>query len=373
MPQPADLVHGWVSTDCGRGTIDVIWSCLFTIFICVWTTIHLPVPHYTGQWPLGLRAKIVRSKIVPALIALVAPEFLTITALFELYQAVVTVKNFRDLGGTRLCLTTGFFYNMGGFCLKSPSGRFCQPTTHNLDQCLVQRSQAVVLKEIGSVSEDQVNDSAGSDTLTKGIACVQVIWFVTQVVSRLCQHDSVTLLEISTTAYVLCAITSYIAWWKKPQGCTLPIFILCEEGALPPTSAYMNAKGTWKEFVWGCKEWWTVDYATKYNTSVTSIFLALTPLVFGAVHVASWNVLLPSAPELWLWRASTIYCSAAGLLAVLVSGNRSDAAIIFSLMVIVPLYCIIRVYMIVEVCISLRALPRSAYNSVQWSAFVPHI
>ncbi len=331
------------------------------------------------------KAKIVRSKIVPALVALVAPEFLTINALFELSEAVRAVKKIRNLNGVKVCLTTGFFYNMGGFCLKSPSGSCSQLTTSSLSKefsialgsSRERRPQPVApewLNEIAKVSEDQINDSAGSDTLTKGIACVQVIWFVTQVISRLCQHDSVTLLEVSTTAYVLCAVTSYTAWWKKPQGCTLPIFIPCEEGALPDASAYMSVIGTWEEFVWGGQEWFTDDLYYRYSNWLFAIALTLAPLVFGAVHIASWNVSLPSAPELWLWRASTLYCSAAGLITFLGADNKpGSVATNVSLFVLCSLYVVIRVYMIVEVCISLRALPRSAYNSVQWSAFVPHV
>ncbi len=43
------------------------------------------------------------------------------------------------------------------------------------------------------------------------------------------------------------------------------------------------------------------------------------------------------------------------------------------LFVMLPIYVLARVFMIVEVFLSLRALPRSAFESVQWSSFIPHI
>ena len=45
----------------------------------------------------------------------------------------------------------------------------------------------------------------------------------------------------------------------------------------------------------------------------------------------------------------------------------------WALLVIASAYVVARVYMIVEVFLSLRALPRSAYEEVQWSSFIPHI
>jgi len=46
--QTDGLTHGWVSNYCGRGTSDILWSCFFTMFLCVWTAIHLPALYYRG-------------------------------------------------------------------------------------------------------------------------------------------------------------------------------------------------------------------------------------------------------------------------------------------------------------------------------------
>ncbi|KIW18539.1 hypothetical protein PV08_02827 [Exophiala spinifera] len=38
----------WQDSPNGRGTMDIIWACLFTVFICVWTAVHLNVPAPPG-------------------------------------------------------------------------------------------------------------------------------------------------------------------------------------------------------------------------------------------------------------------------------------------------------------------------------------
>ena len=120
------LVHGWVSTNCGRGTIDIRWSCLFTVFLCVWTAIHLSVPLYRGDKPLSRRDKIVRSKVIPALLSVIAPEFLGYTAMIEFLKARKRVKLLRRLTKTRLSLTHGYFLDMGGICLTTIDGKYHQ-------------------------------------------------------------------------------------------------------------------------------------------------------------------------------------------------------------------------------------------------------
>ena len=388
MPAKDDLVHGWVSTDCGRGTSDILWSCLATIFLCVWTVIHLPIPKYYGISPLSLRQRVVRSGIGTALISVIAPEFLAITAIAELTFSWQNKTKVKDLIKMKWTLTHQFFLDMGGVCLKSKSGTHAQIGAAEVIRAVKTRQTDNQKTENGSdwtlelenITEDQIKDLAKSDALTKFIACGQALWLVTQVVSRLCQRQAITLLEVSTCAYVSCALSSYAAWWKKPQGCMIPITITCSDEEIskvvcdPMKSEYYHETKILEEFIWAGRHW--LDPGEDDDRKIT-LLLGLCPALFGAIHVASWHITLPSDVELWMWRASSIYCSIAGVITSMI-GLYADEYIdiyvcLFLEGVLVIIYVILRVYMIVEVFLSLRALPRSAFESVQWSSFLPHI
>ena len=385
------LVHGWHSRDCGRGTSDILWSCLATILLCVWTVIHLPVPCCSrfedgklvpGEPSRSWRNWIIRSGIVPAVISVIAPEFLTLTAITEFSRAWSIRRKFTNMGWT---LNHAFFFDMGGFCLKTPSGSRLQ-----LDDAeqLNRVPSPEWLPELEKVKEEHIDDHATSNILTKFIACGQALWLVTQVVSRICEHQAVTLLEVSTLAYAACALTAYTAWWKKPQNPTLPIMIACSDEALPQANTvdplyYSQAK--WAEYVWAGQHWSRTIYTP--GRKILYVLTALCPAVFGAIHVASWNIKLLSNAEQWLWRASALYCFAAGMILALIGlfvefcdrrgwiseSTYTNALNKFAFFVIPLFYVIARIFMIVEVFLSLRALPASAYESVQWSSFVPHI
>ena len=386
-----DLVHGWVSVHCGRGTSDILWSCLATITLCVWTVIHLPVPCcmrfdkgqlVPGEPPRSLRNWVIRSAIVPAVISVIAPEWLTFTAISELSGARRTRKKMTQHNWT---LTHGFFVDMGGFCLETPEGLRLQINDELISSAREKHSNW--LSELEKVKEDCINDRAKSNPLTKFIACGQALWLVTQVISRVSQHRALTLLEVSTTAYAACALAAYAAWWKKPQSPTLPITILCSEEALPRIEVeepfYYNENSLW-EYVWAGQHW--NRHAEQSNSTIGFGLFALCPALFGAIHVASWNIRLLTDVEQWLWRGSALYCCTVGMIIFLIallaaaSEQRSllredtaDVIIYWATLVNVTIYVIARLFMIVEVFLSLRALPHSAYEEVQWSSFIPHI
>ena len=385
-----DLVHGWHSTNCGRGTSDILWSCLATVLLCVWTIIHLPFPcysqfkngqHLTGEPSRSLRNRVIRSGIVPALVSVIAPEFLTFTAISEYLRARESKK---ILGQKKWTLTHGFFLDMGGFCLETPSGLRMQLNEFHLDPAT--KASSKWLSKCEKVEEDHINDHAKSNPLTKVIACGQALWLVTQVISRIRQNQAVTLLEISTTAYAACALTAYIFWWKKPQSPTLPITILCPDEMLPQRREephFYYQENSIYEYLWAGQHW---RQPNRLEGFTYLILLALCPAIFGAIHVASWNIELLSTVEQWLWRGSALYCCAVGVIMILassfldvceelslVSKTLADDLWNWIPAVNISLYVVARLFMIVEAFLSLRALPRSAYDEVQWSSFIIHI
>ncbi len=148
------------------------------------------------------------------MISVIAPEFLAVTAIAEFLEARENQKKVAQKDWT---LTHAFFLHMGGFCLETPSGLRLQ-----LDDDMLTSAMSVNTKnprdspdwlvDLMKVKDFHINDHAMSIPLTKLITCGQAIWLVTQVISRVCQHRVVTLLEVSTLAYAACALTAYAAW-----------------------------------------------------------------------------------------------------------------------------------------------------------------
>lgn len=101
--------------------------------------------------------------------------------------------------------------------------------------------------------------------------------------------------------------------------------------------------------------------------------------IFGAVHCIAWPYSFPSHAEQLLWRMSAIAIVAipvAMLIGAVVRINRrhwirrlsSVATIIGGIM-----YVSARLLLLVLSFTTLRSLPFTAYQTVEWTAFIPHI
>lgn len=113
-----DARLGWVSSPDGRGTIDIIWGCILTIFLCVWTvlTLNISAPDTT----LGA---FTRTQMKWATIALFGPGWLSGIAGAQWSIARRAKKQFKD-GGIVWTMQQSFFADMGGVRVKLKDDEF---------------------------------------------------------------------------------------------------------------------------------------------------------------------------------------------------------------------------------------------------------
>jgi hypothetical protein len=63
-----DEMVGWMPDSGQRGTIDLLWTCIVTLFLCVWSALHLNIPT-EKSWKARARRR-----MLWLLFALLAPE-----------------------------------------------------------------------------------------------------------------------------------------------------------------------------------------------------------------------------------------------------------------------------------------------------------
>lgn len=77
-----EIADGWVKSARSRGTADLLWSCITTLTLCVYTAIHLNIPRIGGS-----RRKQHARKAKWTTIGIFAPEFVLFTAWQQFWSA----------------------------------------------------------------------------------------------------------------------------------------------------------------------------------------------------------------------------------------------------------------------------------------------
>ena len=129
--------------------------------------------------------------------------------------------------------------------------------------------------------------------------------------------------------------------------------------------------------------------------------------IYGAIHLAAWNIQFPSVVEQWLWRCAAIslsgyfYILGVGIGTVIMvhativrirevgykrawsrdswrefverfrAGPGRRYFVLMSICISV-LFLLARIVILVEIFLSLRSSPAGAYDSVDWSSFFAH-
>ena len=230
-----------------RSTLNVLWSCLSTIFTCTWISIH---PNISA--PKDSKLIVLRMRLVLMGYALLAPEIIAVWAFRQRRAATYLAKRHKERGWT---MAHAFFLIMGGFTLYDEQGTALRILEYN---------ELETLSEAGeiawpSITEEEIQDRSKGDYLSKGIVIVQLGWFITQYIARGSYRLGVTELEVITLGVTALTIATCYLWWYKPLDvrCSVPVYLLGNEsvprgpsitsGIEPPS--HNNSTATYKSIL----------------------------------------------------------------------------------------------------------------------------
>ncbi|KAG8530693.1 uncharacterized protein KY384_004048 [Bacidia gigantensis] len=255
-----------------------------------------------------------------------------------------------ELGYPRMMRTHTFAFDMSAFCIRTPDGEY------------------------------QIKDPAKADGIAKTVACMQASWLIAQVIGRMVEHVAITPLEVATVTYVGCALISYVIWWEKPQNIAVPIVLKDWDDSTTKQewirSHYDHARDTWLEFVCAGNMLVQKGLITYHGIRIQAGKLMFSACIFGDIHLASWNIKLPTSVEDWVWRMSALGCLVLPMAIVLASFNSftklstSFGPFAYAYF---ALYGVVRVFMLVEMFISLRLQPESIRLCPVARLTAPHI
>lgn len=442
-------IRGWVNQPNGRGTIDILWTCVFTCCLCCWTILCLNVPAQGDS-----RTVYFARKLKWALITILGPEILLIFAASQWATAGRFVRKFQFCGHQDWTMHHAFFAEMGGFLVEASDGaKF--PVNNAQIYYLVTRGHM----SFPVVEKNRITDRDKADGFARAITIWQVSWFSLQCLGRVVQGLSLTTIELSTLAFVFCSMPTFWCWSKKPLDVVTPIILVLDK----PVEDIRKAENVQNHehhidqrtpFDFMDPLFWSVSshgfsmlrwkigpkkypheriandrfaYVGHFKVICGQMF----SMAYMAINFAAWNFSFPTTVERTIWRvccvAMVVLMAVAGATMELMPGRfnkvshwttsrrsrtapRNDSLpsedhqlsktcmdlvvhetdseattppqyalphfsvpLFCGIVVLFAAYSIVRLYFIVEVFVGLRDLPVTAYSSVQWINFLPHI
>ncbi|KAF2428641.1 hypothetical protein EJ08DRAFT_555758, partial [Tothia fuscella] len=253
---------GFVPQNGGRDTLSLLFSCLLTLGLCVYSAVHLNIPPKDEPgWKTHLR------EFKWCMIGLFGPE-LVVYAAWRQWSSAWELKREINLSATlekpsartesmskaettiiqestnrpEWSLVQGYYGTMGGFVFERNS--MPEDIARNMfgrheRLTLTARGVALLVRcgHLPPITEADILDKNKADTIAKTLVCIQAGWMLVQVIGRLASGLPVTLLEVNTIGHVACALAMYLLWWYKPRQIRQPTKL--EGKWVPQFCAYM--------------------------------------------------------------------------------------------------------------------------------------
>ncbi|KAK0715387.1 hypothetical protein B0H67DRAFT_645148 [Lasiosphaeris hirsuta] len=171
-----------------------------------------------------------------------------------------------------------------------------------------------IIKVLPCISDTQLSEKGTGDPITTVLSVLQLSWFVAQLLFRWATRLPVTLLEISTFAFVVFSFITYVADWSKPQNPKSPVYVDVNEdkvvteddiralARIGPEAIFFERGVLW---IGGD----LVHNQEKKSQEVAICIGILTSFVFSGIHLFAWNFYFPTPLEKWIWRGVCVTLS----------------------------------------------------------------
>lgn len=409
------------SSEDRRTLLNIVWSCLATIFACTWLSVHPNVPGRnitTRGWiPCTIEhVKIMVCTILApeAIVAWAAEQFIVAWTVcyrtdFSISSIINGWRGKKDKYSPNLTMAHGFVLSMGGFCYTeiesispSPSPSF---TTLSDRAALFRAVEPSILvlddldspdleKKLEEVSAETIADKSKGDALSKTFSILQISWFIVQCAARAIQHLPITLLEVTALAFAGLSIITYCLWWNKPLNVKYHISLDGSDLMTFRWTPKITRTGFWDGF-YGIipsimeafddppRHYGIGHGALRFSSGnegkafTRQVIVGGVALLFGAFHCIAWSFSFPSHTEMVLWKFSsltvliTMIAAVTLALITLVYGESVAVGVVF--FVAICAYTVARIILIVLAFMQLRSLPPLAFHTVQWTTYIPHI
>jgi hypothetical protein len=252
-----------------------------------------------------------------------------------------------------------------------------------------------IIKCLPRVSMEEIDDKNKGDSAVKLLALFEAAWLILQLIVREVRHLPSTQLEIMTLAFAGSTFVIYILLWYKPQDAMVPIYITADNDPtrkqLQDIAQKRSANTFGFQFSKGRAPFWIPDNSVHgtghlYRDFYLDLGVGAGAVLFGALHLLSWNQHFPTPTERLIWRVCL--CLAVGIPPLFLVMSWTTIRIthlklrwafwcnVFVLLlayILLPLvYILARGFVLVEVFRTLAFLPAETFVAT-FTAEIPHL
>jgi hypothetical protein len=313
--------------------------------------------------------------------------------LFKSYSATNTMhtRGYKDW-----TMRLSFYGSMGGYVLHhrgdTPIPLLMSEIISLLDANPMDGPPYFQLPEL---SNEYIKSLSRVDEVGKTLAVLQSMWLVASCITRVANGLPISLLEVVTSAYVLCAGGMWACWWAKPLDVRITTRVEYQGEELDETEWTDRSLDSRKKHQ-GVSVHHSPHKIANSAAEASLLAMLIFGLGFGGIHLAAWNLEFSTPKECIIWRVCSIITTSTLLLIVasVYLQNYSQAGkplleayverkrsrkqwlaiwtnFLFHLLVMMP-YLTSRFILVFLSLYGLRLMPRGVYTSVAWIDYIPH-